>query len=62
MGNPGQYKGYYDLGFRMLGCGSDSVFVRKGALNMVSEMNDRNAKSQIVSQMIIHISMSLLGW
>ena len=26
MSDPGQYEKYYNLGYRMLGCGSDSVF------------------------------------
>ncbi len=46
MGNPGQYKGYYELGFRMLGCGSDSVFLSKGASNMVRDMNEQLEKSK----------------
>jgi 4-hydroxy-2-oxoheptanedioate aldolase len=44
MRNPGEYEKYYKLGYRMLGCGSDSVFVFRGALDMARELNDRNAK------------------
>ena len=39
-----EYEKYYDLGYRMIGCGADSVFVLRGALGMVEEMNDRNQK------------------
>jgi 4-hydroxy-2-oxoheptanedioate aldolase len=37
-----EYEKYYNLGYRMIGCGADSVFVLRGALNMVRELNDRN--------------------
>jgi len=43
MGNPGEYEKYYTLGFRMLGCGSDSVFVSQGAGQMVSTMSTMKA-------------------
>jgi 4-hydroxy-2-oxoheptanedioate aldolase len=39
-----EYEKYYKLGYRFIGCGSDSVFVFQGALDMVRELNDRNAK------------------
>ena len=42
--NPDEYEKYYKLGYRMLGCGADSVFVLQGALDMARELNDRNAK------------------
>jgi 4-hydroxy-2-oxoheptanedioate aldolase len=40
----GEYEKYYNLGYRLLGCGADSVFVFQGALAMVKDLNDRNAK------------------
>jgi 4-hydroxy-2-oxoheptanedioate aldolase len=40
--NPDEYKKYYDLGFRMLGCGADAVFLLRAALDMVRELNDRH--------------------
>jgi 4-hydroxy-2-oxoheptanedioate aldolase len=40
----GEYEKYYKLGYRMIGCGADSVFVLQGAKNMAGELNDRNAK------------------
>ncbi|KPL24226.1 MAG: 2-dehydro-3-deoxyglucarate aldolase [Bacteroides sp. SM1_62] len=42
--NKGEYEKYYKLGYRLIGCGSDSVFVFQGALNMARELNDRHAK------------------
>ncbi len=39
-----EYEKYYNLGYRMIGCGADSVFVLRGALGMVKELNDRNRK------------------
>jgi 4-hydroxy-2-oxoheptanedioate aldolase len=39
----GEYEKYYKLGYRMIGCGADSVFVLQGALAMSKELNDRNA-------------------
>jgi 4-hydroxy-2-oxoheptanedioate aldolase len=42
----GEYEKYYKLGYRMIGCGADSVFVLQGAKNMAGELNDRNAKSK----------------
>ena len=39
-----EYEKYYDLGFRMLGCGADTVFVQQGALGMVAQMNERRRK------------------
>jgi 4-hydroxy-2-oxoheptanedioate aldolase len=39
----GEYAKYYKLGYRMIGCGADSVFVLQGALAMSKELNDRNA-------------------
>ncbi len=46
MASPDQYEKYYDLGIRMLGCSSDSVFVSQGALNMAGILNDRREKSK----------------
>jgi 4-hydroxy-2-oxoheptanedioate aldolase len=40
----GEYEKYYKLGYRMIGCGADSVFVLQGAKNMAGELNDRNTK------------------
>jgi 2-keto-3-deoxy-L-rhamnonate aldolase RhmA len=39
-----EYEKYYQLGYRFIGCGSDSVFVFQGALAMARELNDRHAK------------------
>ena len=44
--NPDEYEKYYKLGYRMLGCGADSVFVLQGALDMARELNDRNTKQK----------------
>jgi 4-hydroxy-2-oxoheptanedioate aldolase len=41
--NADEYEKYYGLGYRMIGCGADAVFVLRGAMNMVRELNDRNA-------------------
>jgi 2-keto-3-deoxy-L-rhamnonate aldolase RhmA len=46
MRSPDEYEKYYDLGFRMLGCGADTVFVQQGALGMVAEMNERRRKTR----------------
>jgi 4-hydroxy-2-oxoheptanedioate aldolase len=46
MPDPGEYEKYYRLGYRMLGCGSDSVFLSKGAANMARELNGLREKSQ----------------
>ena len=43
---PDTYCKYYDLGFRMLACGSDSVFVMKGATDMAGELNNQRENSQ----------------
>jgi len=40
MSNTTEYEKYYELGYRMLGSGSDSVFVNQGAQKIVNEMND----------------------
>lgn len=40
MPHPGEYEKYYELGYRMLGCGSDSFFVIQGARDMVKALND----------------------
>jgi len=42
----GEYEKYYKLGYRLLGCGADSVFVLRGALDMAKELNDRNAENK----------------
>jgi len=44
MANPSEYEKYYNLGFRMLACGSDSVFVNQGAISMVNELKDQERK------------------
>ena len=36
----GEYEKYYNLGYRFLACGSDSVFVNEGALNMVKALKE----------------------
>ena len=46
MSHPDQYEKYYGLGYRMLGCGSDSVFVSQGAFDMARELNDHKEKSK----------------
>jgi len=38
MSSPTDFEKYHGLGYQMLGCGSDSVFVSQGALNMVREL------------------------
>ena len=45
MSHPGQYEKYYGLGYRILGCGSDSVFVSQGASDMAVELNDLKEKN-----------------
>ena len=44
--NKDEYEKYYKLGYRFIGCGADSVFVLQGALDMVKDLNGRNAKSK----------------
>ena len=46
MSHPGQYEKYYMLGYRMLGCGADSVFVHQGAVDMAKELNNQERKSK----------------
>jgi len=46
MPHPGEYDKYYELGYRMLGCGSDSVFVFKGAMDMVQVMVDQKKRDK----------------
>jgi len=36
--NTGEYKKFFDLGYRFIGCGSDTVFVMEGAKQMVKEL------------------------
>jgi len=36
--NMSEYQKYYDLGYRFIGCGSDTVFVMQGAGNMAQAM------------------------
>ncbi len=43
MSSPTEYEKYYNLGFRMMGCGSDSVFLLKGAQGMVQEMKQERS-------------------
>ena len=40
MSNPDDYEKYFDLGYRMIGCGSDSVFLNQGAYEMAKALND----------------------
>lgn len=44
MSSPTEYEKYYNLGFRMMGCGSDSVFLLRGAQNMVKEMQNQQKR------------------
>jgi 4-hydroxy-2-oxoheptanedioate aldolase len=39
--NTGEYEKFYELGYRFIGCGSDTVFVMEGAKQMVKELGDR---------------------
>ena len=36
-----EYEMYYKLGYRFLACGADSLFVRKGAEELVNKMNEK---------------------
>jgi 4-hydroxy-2-oxoheptanedioate aldolase len=45
MSSPTEYDKYYGLGYRMLACGSDSVFVSRGASDMALELRDRSSKN-----------------
>lgn len=38
MASPTEYEKYYEIGFRFLGCGSDSAFVLWGAQDMVKQL------------------------
>ena len=40
MSSPEEYAKYYQLGYRFHGCGSDSVFVQRGAQQMVQAMQE----------------------
>ena len=40
-----EYAPGYELGFRFLGCGSDSVFFSKGALNLVARGHHQRRQS-----------------
>lgn len=44
--SPDEYEKYYNLGYRMIGCGADSVFLLRGAMDMAWELKDRNAGSK----------------
>ena len=46
MPHMGEYSKYYDLGYRFIGCGSDSIFVMQGALNMVKEFEASRTSSE----------------
>jgi 4-hydroxy-2-oxoheptanedioate aldolase len=39
--DPAFYDMYYELGFRFIGCGSDMVFLRKGAENTVAQLQKK---------------------
>lgn len=39
--NMNEYEKYYNLGYRFIGCGSDTVFVMQGAQNLVREMRSK---------------------
>ncbi len=43
MSSPAEYEKYHGLGYRMLGCGSDSVFLLRGAQNMVQAMKEQSS-------------------
>jgi len=45
MSGTNEYAKYYDIGFRMLGCGSDSAFVQSGAQNMIDALNHQQRSS-----------------
>jgi len=45
MTDTNEYTKYYDIGYRMLGCGSDSVFVQSGAQNMINKLNHQQGSS-----------------
>lgn len=40
-----EYEMYYQLGFRFLACGADSVFVRRGAEEMVRRLGEKRVMS-----------------
>ena len=42
--DPNQYDMYYQLGFRFLGCGSDMVFLRKGAEEIVQTLHQKKTQ------------------
>ncbi len=46
MSSPAEYEKYHNLGFRMMGCGSDSVFLLRGAQNMVDEMKNQQTRCE----------------
>lgn len=41
MKSPQEFDQYYDLGFRLIACGSDAGFVRTGAVNTLKELNQQ---------------------
>ena len=46
MPNTGEYEKYYNLGYRFIGCGSDSIFVMQGAQHMVQALRDEGRRSR----------------
>jgi 4-hydroxy-2-oxoheptanedioate aldolase len=42
--SPDEYEKYYSLGYRMLGCGADTVFLLRGARSMAEELKTRKDK------------------
>ena len=42
-----EYEKYHSLGYRFIGCGSDSIFVMQGALQMVQELGERGNRGTI---------------
>ena len=41
--NPDDYKTYYDMGIRLIACGSDATFVSQGSLKMAESLNSQKA-------------------
>ena len=41
-----EYSKYYKLGYRFIGCGSDSIFVMQGAMEMVKDFKESKMSNQ----------------
>ena len=46
MPNTQEYEKYYNLGYRFIGCGSDSIFVMQGAQAMVQQLKDEGRRTK----------------